>query len=460
VAEAGRGGDTCGIIGPEGPACYGSIGAITRILNGKQELIRLDPEGGQDVLLEDGLVSPTAVAIGDDGAIYSSNYGQNPGIGEVIRLDLGGWPAGASGRTVVRLGVRGEVPRCESFAARYLACAFTPQRLQSSKLACSSRSAVLRFNRARAGKVSSSLPQVASMVTSVSVKDSILHREQPIRYFGRLSSEDRLQMNVARVISGERRPVEKVKELRQADATEARTKGEAMTKAIAINGSPRMDRGNTAEILAPFVEGMREAGADVELYYASRLKVKPCTCGQMACWYDRPGECCIQDSMQTLYPSLRAANTLILATPVYIPLPGDMQNVINRLCPLIEPRLETRAGRTRARFREGVAIRRVALVAVGGWWEKENLDLVVRIVEELAENASVEFAGAVLRPHAYLMSDGGGLTRDGREVLEAARRAGRELVEEGAMRRGTLEAVSQPLISEEALRERYNRAIA
>jgi multimeric flavodoxin WrbA len=233
-----------------------------------------------------------------------------------------------------------------------------------------------------------------------------------------------------------------------------------MTKAIAINGSPRMERGNTAQVLTPFIEGMRDAGADVELFYASRLKVKPCVCGQMACWYDRPGECCIQDTMQALYPRLSAADTLILATPVYIPLPGDMQNVINRLCPLIEPRLETRAGRTRARFREGVAIQRMALVAVGGWWEKANLDLVVRIVEELAENASVGFAGAVLRPHAYLIRQGGELTSDGQEVLEAARRAGRELVEEGTMRHETLEAASRPLISQEELRQQYNAAIA
>ena len=81
--------------------------------------------------------------------------------------------------------------------------------------------------------------------------------------------------------------------------------------------------------------------------------------------------------------------------PVYIPLPGAMQNVINRLCPLIEPRLEFRQGRTRARFRDDVNIRKIVLVSTGGWWEKENFDTVVRIVEELAEAASVEFGGSI-----------------------------------------------------------------
>lgn len=38
-------------------------------------------------------------------------------------------------------------------------------------------------------------------------------------------------------------------------------------KILAINSSPKMGNGNTALILDPFLEGMREAGAEVELYY-------------------------------------------------------------------------------------------------------------------------------------------------------------------------------------------------
>jgi hypothetical protein len=82
----------------------------------------------------------------------------------------------------------------------------------------------------------------------------------------------------------------------------------------------------------------------------------------------------------------------------------------------------------------------------------------VRISEELAEDASVEFAGAVLRPHAYLMKAKGELTQDGEAVLNAVRRAGYELVKEGVMTKETLETISRPLISQEALWRRYNKA--
>jgi len=231
-----------------------------------------------------------------------------------------------------------------------------------------------------------------------------------------------------------------------------------MIKVVAINGSPRTEKGNTAMILAPFIQGMTDAGADVELFYAKRLNVKPCT-GEMDCWYGKPGECIHKDDMQLLYPKLRAAEILVLATPVYIPLPGEMQNIINRLCPLIEPFLETRKGRTRARFREDVQIRRIALVSTSGWWEKGNFETVVRIVEELAKDAAAEFAGAVLRPHAFLMKQEKELTKDGEAILNAVKRAGYKLVKEGRMDEETLETISRPLISQEELRRRYNQAL-
>lgn len=231
-----------------------------------------------------------------------------------------------------------------------------------------------------------------------------------------------------------------------------------MIKAVAINGSPNMGKGDNAMVLSPFIEGMKDAGVNVDLFNARRLKVKPCT-GTLRCWYKEPGECYIKDDMQMLYPKLREAEIFILAIPVYIPLPGDMQIIINRLCPLFKPLLETREGRTRARFHDNVKIRKIVLVSTGGWWEKENFGTVVRIVEELAEDASVEFAGAVLRPHAFLMKKKGELTKDGEVIIETLKRSGHEFVKDGGLSEQILETIRRPLISQEELRQIYNKAL-
>jgi len=228
-----------------------------------------------------------------------------------------------------------------------------------------------------------------------------------------------------------------------------------MSKAVVVNGSPRMEKGNTAMVLAPFIQGMKDAGCDVELFYAGKLKIQPCGCGTMYCWSEKPGECCINDDMELLYPKLKEADILVFATPVYIPLPGDMQNIINRLCPFLDPLLKIRDGRTRIRFHKDVKIKKIALVSVCGWWEKENMNTVLQIVKEFAAIASVEFVGAVLRPHAFLLKKKGELTNQGKEILDTVHKAGGELIKDGSMKKETLDIISRPLISWDEYLQKY-----
>jgi multimeric flavodoxin WrbA len=225
-----------------------------------------------------------------------------------------------------------------------------------------------------------------------------------------------------------------------------------VVRVLVVNGSARMEKGSTARVLEPFLEGLREAGAAVEVFYARSLNVAPCT-GALYCWHKKLGECYQQDDMQMLYPKLRESDILVLATPVYIPLPGEMQNLINRLCPLIKPFLSWRDGRTRARFHDDVKIRKIVLVSACGWWEMGNFDTVVRIGEELAKDVDVDFVGPILRPHAYLMAS---KSEKAQKVVEALRQAGYELVTKGTVSKDVLGRISQPLISEEEYRKDLN----
>jgi hypothetical protein len=225
-----------------------------------------------------------------------------------------------------------------------------------------------------------------------------------------------------------------------------------MTRVMAFNGSTRLEKGNTELLMAPFLEGMRDAGADVELLYTAKLDVKDCL-GEFHCWNKVPAECIQRDGMNELYPKLREADILVLGIPRYIPIPAAMQAFINRLCPLAEPILEFKDGRTVVRCQEDVRISKIVLVAVSGWWELENMDLVVDIVREMATDFGVEFAGALRRPHAYYMRGEGA-----DDVLEAARRCGRDLVATGSMSEEDLAVVSRPLVDRDADIERANKA--
>ncbi len=210
-----------------------------------------------------------------------------------------------------------------------------------------------------------------------------------------------------------------------------------------INGSPKLNKGYTAQILEPLIEGMEQANAKVELIYASKLKIKPCI-GEFHCWNTKLGECILSDDMQSLYKRLEDTDILVFATPVYIPLPGAMQNLLNRLCPLIEPKLEIREGRTRARFRKEVRIKKIMLVAISGWWELGNFDTVKRIVEEFAADVSADYIGAILRPHSSLLDN---YPDKKKLITETLWEAGRELVKEGKIASEKIEIIAKPLIS-------------
>ena len=102
-------------------------------------------------------------------------------------------------------------------------------------------------------------------------------------------------------------------------------------KVLALNSSPKMNEGNTALILNPFLEGMREGGAEVELFYTKKLTINPCQ-GEYNCWFKTPGKCFQKDDMQMLYPKIREADVLVLATPVYVDaMSGPMKGLLDRL---------------------------------------------------------------------------------------------------------------------------------
>lgn len=230
--------------------------------------------------------------------------------------------------------------------------------------------------------------------------------------------------------------------------------GTLTTKVLAINGSPSMEKGNTALILNPFLEGMKDAGATVELIHSKKLEIKPCI-GDFQCWFQKVGVCIYSDDMQMVHSKIREADILVFATPIYLPLPGEFQNLLNRLMPIVEPVLETRDGRTRARFHEDVEVSKIVLVTSGGWWEKANSEVVVKIIEEIAENVGLPFIGPITRPHSsYLRQE----NEKVEEIFEAAKSAGHELVREGTISEDLLETISQPLIAEEEQLKRSNQA--
>jgi multimeric flavodoxin WrbA len=207
-----------------------------------------------------------------------------------------------------------------------------------------------------------------------------------------------------------------------------------------------MDDGNTALILNPFLEGMKEVGAEVELFYTRKLKINPCH-GGFICWLKTPGECWQKDDMQMLYPKLSEADIYVFGTPVYVDgVSGPMKNLLDRIIPLVQPFFELRDGHCRHLVREGYRHGKMVLVSNSGFWEMDNFDPLLVHVKAFCRNGAMEFAGALLRPHGEALRPmmKMGISLD--DVFEAAREAGRQLVRDGKMSAETLNIVSRELM--------------
>ena len=84
---------------------------------------------------------------------------------------------------------------------------------------------------------------------------------------------------------------------------------------LVVMGSPRA-RGNSTLLALEAARGAREAGARVESFRLAKMDVGPCL-GCDGCRKPGAAGCVRKDDVQLLHPKIRAADALILASPVY-----------------------------------------------------------------------------------------------------------------------------------------------
>jgi multimeric flavodoxin WrbA len=230
-------------------------------------------------------------------------------------------------------------------------------------------------------------------------------------------------------------------------------------KVIAINGSPKMEEGNTARILNPFLDGMKEAGAEIDLFYTSKLKIKPCQ-GDFHCWFITPGKCMHNDDMDMLIPKFEEADITIYSTPLYADgVSGPLKNLIDRQISRGNPTLEFRDGECRHPATKDQKRGKLILVSSCGLWEMSHFDPVLMHMKAYCKNMIWDFAGALLRPHAPAMMFLDGLGKKYDDIFEAAKEAGKQMITDGRMSEKTLQIIGRELMPPEDYVNKLNEMV-
>ncbi len=231
-------------------------------------------------------------------------------------------------------------------------------------------------------------------------------------------------------------------------------------KVLAFNGSPLMEKGNTALILNPFLEGARQAGAEVELLYIAKLNIHDCL-GDFNCWMKTPGTCHQADDMQLIHPKLREADVWVFASPVYVwGVSGTMKVLMDRFLPLIEPSITLNDGHCSHPLRAGTKRSKIVLVSNCGFWEMDNFDPLLAQMRMLCRVIGFEFAGSLLRPAGPLLAAMLEMGAPVEDILEAAREAGRQLVRDGVISARVQQIVSRDLMPRDSYIQALNQNIA
>ena len=86
-------------------------------------------------------------------------------------------------------------------------------------------------------------------------------------------------------------------------------------KIVVVLGSPRKN-GNSATLAKRVIAGAEAAGAAVDSFYLHEMDIRPCRACD-SCQEEIAKDCVVDDDMQRIYPGLRRADALVIASPIY-----------------------------------------------------------------------------------------------------------------------------------------------
>ncbi|MEW5913995.1 MAG: flavodoxin family protein [Thermodesulfobacteriota bacterium] len=227
-------------------------------------------------------------------------------------------------------------------------------------------------------------------------------------------------------------------------------------KVLALNSSPRpQGLSRTRLMLDHLVQGMEQAGAQVETVHLAKKKIKYCT-GCYHCWFKSPGMCIQQDDMtRELYPKWLATDIVVYATPLY----NDSMNAllktfVERTIPSYLPTFVWENGRTNHPARSGFPA--IVLLSVAGMPEMANFDLMSAHARFHFQKEGKRLLAEIYRPAAETYADPS-RRQLWADILDAVRQAGQELVEQEAVSPATLARIGQPVGDPEMLCGRINK---
>lgn len=151
---------------------------------------------------------------------------------------------------------------------------------------------------------------------------------------------------------------------------------------LILQSSPRA-KGNTPWMAEEYKKAAEAAGHDVTLVNVAKKKINGC----LACEYCHgkgEGACVQKDDMQELYPLIKEAEVLVLATPIYyFTFNSQMQTAIHRFYNMMTPPKMKKMALLMSSYSPGVYDAAIAQYKyLLGFWKAEDTGIVTAKLDE------------------------------------------------------------------------------
>jgi multimeric flavodoxin WrbA/putative sterol carrier protein len=213
---------------------------------------------------------------------------------------------------------------------------------------------------------------------------------------------------------------------------------------IIINASPRSDNGYTEQFVSCFAEGVKDAGANVEVVHLAKLKIKTCT-GCWHCWMKEKG--CVfdgTDDFYELFEKVNQADMIVYALPLYVDgMPTILKNYFDRSVRRVYPYICSDTKKMRHPRRIVKKNQSMIVLSICGFGEQTQFKALDKHFKAIAHNYHVPLIETIYRSGAMFLFNNPFVYKQQTEILENMRKAGVELTSTGKITRKTKRKIEQ-----------------